>query len=1522
MEFNSAESVAPTSVSSGDTITPRAQDVRRRPSKSPLAASPAPAQSTPRASGVSGPPTQPAHFSEPQVSAFPKAFLCSPRHESPVMRMNADTSGREEATAGWRLRPRMRTACGGIIMCLNVGTDPPDVVKPQPCAKQECWFDPTRVTRKKAKEEIGRRVLEQFEKLARARYKHEMDPTVDQVHHLCLSLRKAARSDRLLLHYNGHGVPKPTENGEVWVFNKSFTQYMPLAVEDLMHWVGRPAIFVFDCNAAGALMPFFDMAEQTADRGNAKPQAGTDDFIVLAACGAKELLPMSPIHPADLFTACLTTPIQVALRRFVQTNQMSMAGVTEDFVDQIPGRLNDRKTPLGELNWIFTAITDTVAWNTLPRPLFQRLFRQDLLLAALFRNFLFANRVFKGLGLTPEVRPHLPDTSEHPLWASWDSAVENCLFQLFQRRSGIAASFSPMPLAGRPADIRGNGQPGNAFEYSSPRSFPEAPMQPNAMSDIRLPPSTFFAEQLTACEVWLKFGRSPRARPPEQLPMVLQVLLSQAHRHRALLLLKQFLELGAWAVNLALSVGIFPYVLKLLKSPAPELCPVLVAIWARILCFDKSCQLDLVKPQDDHPLRYFLTQLRWPPTPSPDQSSPRAAVLQLPSKEDLQARLCAAFSLAQIMDGHRVGQEMCMRSHLHIVASETLHALSIAAHASSTSSSPRSSLRLNPNLSPALRLAARPTRHPSTHPSAQLRAWLCICISRLCHCNARSQIYCLHTNTQTKLFSALYAPEVVVRAASLTALSAFFSFDLDALPGQSEILTMLDGPSSKRFTNMQLAIGLNLVPALGDGSPLVRREALLGLTDLLFHPLHVYAFLEVVTLLHESRRERSESGSLPLRPKKDLGAVKEDKAVANEAQGKASREAGAPSALDEEVLVQEKLGEESVGFYKLWRAIQEARGTEPFPAVQKVIRDITCIVNSAILEIRRRPSGTNTVAQSRAERDRSASQIDIANIGKDDGPEELHIPPLSRHASDQGFSQVSEGAADAQQHLAYAPDEAKSMERHPLETGASMLVRFRHANRDALFHWLQLRFKAASPEQVPSDDGGSGSAPPVFTPDPLSLGGVLKLYLARRNEQTWAAADELHRSFQSSSAEPSSRIRLPSDPAMDVALQADEASSGSTAERLSRVRFDQSATLSSNYDMTSMLLFHPYETALVSADDGNRIGVWDYEEGRQVIDLGNGNAVGSTRMTSLKWINPETKSLLLVGSDDGVVRVWDGLLDGDATEQALSPEGDHDRPGGPSQSTTSGPRRAGASSQKSLLEEETVGARLVTAFVAVPDIVAGEGFSRSGLVSEWRQDSGTLTVGGSSETLRLWDLEQEQNIATWKSGDPSTCVTSMASVRWGSTLEPTSPNLGSGTSGCSFVAGYGNGALRLFDTRVDAKANPCLSMIEHQHWVVHVQFTCRSSFHELLSGSLAGEAKFWDLRYTGKGSIRTIEVQRSPMTALALHPCAPIMASGSHKQFIKILDSEGDQLGMIKVREAAHLRLRVSLSRRPCPRLL
>ena len=40
-------------------------------------------------------------------------------------------------------------------------------------------------------------------------------------------------------------------------------------------------------------------------------------------------------------------------------------------IEQIPGQLNNRKTIMGELNWIFTAITDTIAWN-IPSSRFSR----------------------------------------------------------------------------------------------------------------------------------------------------------------------------------------------------------------------------------------------------------------------------------------------------------------------------------------------------------------------------------------------------------------------------------------------------------------------------------------------------------------------------------------------------------------------------------------------------------------------------------------------------------------------------------------------------------------------------------------------------------------------------------------------------------------------------------------------------------------------------------------------------------------------------------------------------------------------------------------------------------------------------------------------------------------------------------------------------------------------------------------------------------------------------------------------
>lgn len=52
----------------------------------------------------------------------------------------------------------------------------------------------------------------------------------------------------------------------------------------------------------------------------------------------------------------------------------------------------------------------------LPSDLFQKLFRQDLLVASLFRNFLLAERIMRSYNCTPVSSPRLPPTYMHAMW--------------------------------------------------------------------------------------------------------------------------------------------------------------------------------------------------------------------------------------------------------------------------------------------------------------------------------------------------------------------------------------------------------------------------------------------------------------------------------------------------------------------------------------------------------------------------------------------------------------------------------------------------------------------------------------------------------------------------------------------------------------------------------------------------------------------------------------------------------------------------------------------------------------------------------------------------------------------------------------------------------------------------------------------------------------------------------------------------------------------------------------------------
>ena len=92
---------------------------------------------------------------------------------------------------------------------------------------------------------------------AHSSLKIELRPDHDRQRYLTDIASCVMQNERVLFHYNGHGVPRPTANGEIWVFNKSYTQYIPMSVYDLQAWVGSPAIYVFDCSAAGLIINSF-----------------------------------------------------------------------------------------------------------------------------------------------------------------------------------------------------------------------------------------------------------------------------------------------------------------------------------------------------------------------------------------------------------------------------------------------------------------------------------------------------------------------------------------------------------------------------------------------------------------------------------------------------------------------------------------------------------------------------------------------------------------------------------------------------------------------------------------------------------------------------------------------------------------------------------------------------------------------------------------------------------------------------------------------------------------------------------------------------------------------------------------------------------------------------------------------------------------------------------------------------------------------------------------------------------------
>ncbi|XP_065708172.1 regulatory-associated protein of mTOR isoform X2 [Patagioenas fasciata] len=1084
--------------------------------------------------------------------------------------------GSKSLAQSWRMKDRMKTVSVALVLCLNVGVDPPDVVKTTPCARLECWIDPLSMGPQKALETIGANLQKQYENWQpRARYKQSLDPTVDEVKKLCTSLRRNAKEERVLFHYNGHGVPRPTVNGEIWVFNKNYTQYIPLSIYDLQTWMGSPSIFVYDCSNAGLIVKSFKQfalqREQELEVAAINPNhplaqmplpPSMKNCIQLAACEASELLPMIPDLPADLFTSCLTTPIKIALRWFcMQKSVRLVPGVTLDLIEKIPGRLNDRRTPLGELNWIFTAITDTIAWNVLPRDLFQKLFRQDLLVASLFRNFLLAERIMRSYNCTPVSSPRLPPTYMHAMWQAWDLAVDICLSQL-------------------PTII----EEGTAFRHSP-----------------------FFAEQLTAFQVWLTMGVENR-NPPEQLPIVLQVLLSQVHRLRALDLLGRFLDLGPWAVSLALSVGIFPYVLKLLQSSARELRPLLVFIWAKILAVDSSCQADLVK---DNGHKYFLSVLADPYMPA-------------------EHRTMTAFILAVIVNNYNTGQEACLQGNLIAICLEQLN-----------------------------------------DPHPLLRQWVAICLGRIWQ-NFDSARWCgVRDSAHEKLYSLLSDPIPEVRCAAVFALGTFVGNSAERTDHSTTIdhnvammLAQLINDGSP-MVRKELVVALSHLVVQYESN--FCTVALQFMEEEKNYPLPSPAATEGGSLTPVrdgpcTPRLRSVSSYGNIRAvttARNLNKSLQNLSL-NEESG--SSVAFSPGNLSTSSSASSTLGSpENEEYILSFETIDKMRRVSSYSSLNSLIgvsfNSVYTQIWRVLLHLAADPypdvsdlamKVLNSIAY-------KIMQVGLACRLK---PQRLSNPGELVHATVNARPQRILDTSSLTQSAPASPTN-KGMHIHqvggsPPTTSTSSSSLTNDVSKQPVSRDMG--------SGRPANAGGVGVQ---YTPHSHQFPRTRKMF-DKGPEQTADDADDAvgHKSFisatvQTGFCEWSAKyfaqpvMKIPEEHDLESQIRKERewrflrnARVRKQAQKIIQKgisRLDDQIFLNRNPGVPSVVKFHPF-TPCIAVADKDSICFWDWEKGEKLDYFHNGNP-RYTRITAMEYLNGQDCSLLLTATDDGAIRVWKNFAD-------------------------------------------------------------------------------------------------------------------------------------------------------------------------------------------------------------------------------------------------------------------------------------
>ena len=808
------------------------------------------------------------------------------------------------------------------------------------------------------------------------------------------------------------------------------------------------------------------------------------------------------------------------------------------------------------------------------------------------------------------------------------------------------------------------------------------------------------------------------------------------------------------------------------------------------MSFDESCRVDLVK---DRALSHFIRHLNWGITSA--KNEPASGADSQFDEDASEQRTMAIFILSVLCDCYALGQSECIKERLHLACGALLQSL--------TAEDLNDRSRAERDLSPCF------------------RTWICICLGNLTKDNVAAQSEVIASSLHKHIVSRLDDDTPDVRAASCYALGNIIgsapiqplsslsepprpphelsptiqsmtsgnssattllasttltpsfgntqqsSFGLGLQPGMNYLVpgneqsTLFGGPivqeiktvyEDKLRVNADTSMAVELSNALDDASPVVRFEALLALNRFIVKYIDGFIWAAGQNIGGSSQRTIM-SGMNPPIPLPD----------------------GMSSDTER-------------SFSDIWNKVLISYRCEPQPSARSLLSSIVVFVNERVM------SQSKLRQRQKSNRRQSLFSPSTAEEHHNDL---LSSEPLSGRRNATGLNLSSYMHGSPQSFIRSGsvgmsmgtPPQGLDLSNVAIAKGQQiqtstplkfdLAVDETHCQESMLYQWKKVEF-ADSCITV-------GKRQKL---DVLSDIGAIKKYRSSRNLLVQQKGQLLKDSFAvlAQPQKQSSAIIQDATAPSELDHEIDAKKEATHLKQMSLLK-----TSSSRGGLISLLRFHPYEPALIACG-GSEITCWNAETSERMVSFSNDNPK-NTRITAASWINESTTSLFLTGSSDGIVRIFDGILEPNDEMSRATPT-------------------------------------MISSFLAARDVSIDKG--ATGLILEYQSCGGQLFAGGSTKELFCWDLAQEKSINSFYTGSDAMLTTLESG--WKHSYRDghcgLSPNI--------VIGGFSNGSLKLYDTRTE-NGKPAMNFAEtrnipanrrikhsefneHASWIIDVSF--------------------------------------------------------------------------------------------------